>query len=204
MSISLYLYLYALYPWSRRFDGFAWVWQYYYDNTSTNCHHMTDRIIIIASAVIISICMGCLTGVVPPGAWWCHLVQPIKLAIWQLHKPCLILQKVSYTAMTSKQDKFRKSRKSDKSKYYISVAVESRRGVGMSRGGVAGWQSRSLEHRLQRRGSGLAVVVLGAVSGCGLVCRVGCRGDGSVVAAMAGLVRGEVAMVSGAGVAVLG
>ncbi|KAH9167197.1 hypothetical protein EDB89DRAFT_1910207 [Lactarius sanguifluus] len=65
----------------------------------------------------ISICTGCLTGVVPPGAWWCHLVQPIKLAIWQLHKPCLILQKVFYTAMTSKQDKFRKSRKSYKSKY---------------------------------------------------------------------------------------
>ncbi|KAH9172047.1 hypothetical protein EDB89DRAFT_1906492 [Lactarius sanguifluus] len=35
------------------------------------------------------------------------------------------------------------------------------------------------------------------VGGCGLMRRVGCRGDGLVVTAMAGLVHGEVAMVSG-------
>ncbi|KAH9172054.1 hypothetical protein EDB89DRAFT_1906497 [Lactarius sanguifluus] len=47
---------------------------------------------------------------------------------------------------------------------------------------------------------GLASCVVAScwwVGGCGLVRRVGCRGDGLVVTAMAGLVHGEVAMVSG-------
>ncbi|KAH9008036.1 hypothetical protein EDB83DRAFT_2323436 [Lactarius deliciosus] len=55
---------------------------------------------------------GCTTWhlVVPPGTT--HKVS--KLAVAQaMSNP----SKVFYTAMTSKQDKFRKSRKSDKSKY---------------------------------------------------------------------------------------